>query len=105
MKSIKSFKYWYGYEFEKFLKDYGYTIDDVKGFSVSGIKRYNGNILKTYKIYVFDGESVYFSVAHFKSFNECNQSRLGFNGNKMLVWYQKANIKFYKLNDEYIIDC
>ena len=102
MKNIKCFKYWYSYEFEIFLKDYGYTLDDVKGFSVSGIKRYHGNILKTYKIYVYDGESVYFSVVYFKSFNEYNQTWLGFNGDKLLKWYEISAIKLYKLNDEYI---
>ena len=102
MKNIKLFKYWYSYEFERCLKDYGYTVDDVKGFSVSSIKRYRGNILKTYKVYVLDGESVYFSIVFFKSFNECNQSALGFKGNKMLDWYQTAIIKLYKLNSEYI---
>ena len=104
MKSIKYFKYWYTYNFEKFLKGYGYTIDDVKGFSVSSIKRYHGNILKTYIIYIYDGESVYFSVVFFKSFNEYNQTWLGFNGNKLLRWYEIAEIKAYKLNDEYIWD-
>ena len=104
MKSIKCFKYWYSFEFEKCLKDYGYTIDDVKGFSVSGIKRYRGNILKTYIVYVYDGESVYFSVVYFKSFNEYHQSRLGFNGNRLLRWYEIAVIKLYKLSDEYIRD-
>ena len=103
MKNIKCFKYWYSYEFEKVLKDYGYTIDDVKGFSVSSIKRYNGNILKTYKVYVFDGESVYFSIVYFKSFNECNQCRLGLKGDKLLTWYQISQIKHYKLGNEYII--
>ena len=102
MKNIKSFKYWYSYELERCLKDYGYTLDDVKGFSVSGIKRYHGNILKTYIIYVYDGESVYFSVAYFKSFNEYNQSWLGFNGNKLLSWYNVSIIKLYKLNGEWI---
>ena len=104
MKSIKCFKYWYSFEFEKCLKDYGYTIDDVKGFSVSGIRHYHGNILKTYIVYVYDGESVYFSVVYFKSFNEYHQSRLGFNGNKLLRWYEISEIKLYKLNDEYIRD-
>ena len=102
MKNIKCFKYWYSYEFEIFLKDYGYTLDDVKGFSVSGVKRYHGNILKTYKIYVYDGESVYFSVVYFKSFNEYNQTWLGFNDDKLLKWYEISAIKLYKLNDEYI---
>ena len=102
MKNIKQFKYWYSYEFEKCLKDYGYAIDDVKGFNVSSVKRYHGNILKTYIIYVYDGESIYFSVVYFKSFNEYNQSWLGFNGEKLLNWYQNAIIKLYKLNGEYI---
>ena len=104
MKSIKFFKYWYSYEFEKCLKDYGYTIDDVEGFSVVSVKHYHGNILKTYEAYIYDGESVYFSVAYFKSFNECNQSRLGFNGDKLLKWYQIAIIKHYKLDGEYILN-
>ena len=102
MKNIKYFKYWYTYDFQKYLDEYGYTLDDVKGFSVSSIKRYNGNILKTYIVYVYDGESVYLSVVYFKSFNEYNQSRLGFNGNKLLRWYEIAVIKEYKLLDGYI---
>ena len=96
MNNIKRFKYWYSYEFERCLKDYGYTLDDVKGFSVSSIKRYRGNILKTYIVYVYDGESVYFSVAYFKSFNEYRQSALGFNGERLLSWYNKAAIKQYQ---------
>ena len=104
MKKIKYFKYWYSYEFEKCLSAYGYTLDGVIGFSVSGIKRYRGNILKTYKIYVYDGESIYVSVAYFKSFNEYNKTWLGFNGDKLLRWYRKAIIKFYKLSGEYIWD-
>lgn len=104
MKNIKLFKFWYTHDFEKCLKDYGYTLDDVKGFNVSSIKRYNGNIFKTYKVYVYEGESVYFSVAFFKSFNEHNQARLGYKGQKLLEWYQKAIIKFYKLNNEYIMN-
>ena len=103
MKSIKYFKYWYSYEFEKFLKDFGYTIDDVEGFSVSNIKRYSGNILKTYEVHVYDGENVYFSIAYFKSFDDYNKAWLGFSGSKMLEWYQKAIIKLYKINNEYIM--
>ena len=104
MKNIKSFKFWYSFEFEKTLKDYGYSLDDVKGFSVSKIKQYHGNILKTYEIYILDGESVYFSVVYFKSFDEYNKTWLGFNGNKLLRWYEISVIKLYKLNDEYIRD-
>ena len=103
MKNIKNFKYWYSYEFEKCLKDYGYTIDDVKEFSVSSIMRYHGNIFKTYKVYIYGGESVYFSIAYFKSFEEYNKAWLGFNGDKLLQIYKKAIIKLYKLNNEYII--
>ena len=104
MKNIKCFKYWYNYEFERCLKEYGYSIDDVKGFSVSSVKRYRGNILKTYIIYVYDGESVYFSIVYFKSFNECNKCRLGFNGEKLLKWYKISRIKHYKLSGEYILE-
>ena len=104
MKNIKCFKYWYSFEFEKFLKNYGYSIDDVKGFSVIGIKRYHGNILKTYKVYIYGGENVYFSIAYFKSFNEYNKTWLKFNGERLLKWYKTSIIKLFKLNDEYIID-
>ena len=104
MKNIKLFKFWYSYEFEKCLKDYGYTLEDVKGFGVSSVERFRGNILKTYIIYVNDGASVYFSVVYFKSFNEHNKARLGFKGDKLKEWYEGALIKFYKLNNEYIMD-
>ena len=104
MKNIKCFKYWYSYEFERCLKGHGYTLDDVKGYSVSDVRRYHGNVLKIYIIYVHGGESVYFSVVYFKSFNEYNQSRLGFNGNKLLMWCQISKIKHYKLSGEYIIE-
>ena len=102
MNNIKSFKYWYSYEFERFLKNHGYTIDDVKGYNVSSVMRYRGNVLKTYVVYVYDGENVYFSVAYFKSFDEYNKAWLGFNGDKLLQWYKKAAIKQYKLNNEWI---
>ena len=101
MKNIKSFKYWYSFEFDRFLKEYGYTIDDVKGYNVSSVMRYCGNILKTYVIYIYDGESVYFSIAYFKSFDEYNKAWLGFK-DKLLQIYKKAAIKLYKLNSEYI---
>ena len=100
MKSIKCFKYKNTFSFEKFLEEYGYTLDDIKGFNVSSIKRYRGNVLKTYIVYAFEGESVYFSVAFFKSFDEYNKTWLGFNGVKLLQWYRKAAIKQYKLSGE-----
>ena len=99
MKSIECFKFKNTNKFEKCLSDYGYGIYDVKGFEVSSVDRYRGNILKTYKVYVFDGESVYFSVVYFKSFNEYRQSALGFNGDRMLDWYQDSIIRLYKAKD------
>ena len=98
MKNIKYFKYKNTFNFEKFLKEYGYTLDDVKGFCLYEKKWYHGNFLKLYIIHFNDGEMKCFSVVYFKNFNECKQSRLGFNGNKLLNWYQGANIRKYKLN-------
>ena len=96
MKKIKYFLYKNTYEFEKFLNAYGYRIGNVKGFSFVWKKQYHGNILKTYEVYFDDGEYEYFSIVYFKSFNEYHQSRLGFNGEKLLDWYQDANIRMYK---------
>ena len=104
MKSIKFFKYWYSYEFEKCLKDYGYTIDDVEGFNVSFKCWFKGNFLKTYIVYLSDNEYLCFKVVDFKSFNECNKVRLGFEGETLLGWYKDAHIRRYKLNNEYIYD-
>ena len=104
MKSIKSFKYVDENNFGIFLYEYGYTSADVKGFSLNDKKQYRGNVLKTYEIYFNDGECKYFSVAVFESFNEYNKSYLGFNGNRMLHWYEIAIIKLYKLNDEYVLN-
>ena len=104
MKNIKLFKFWYSYEFEKCLKDCGYTLENVKGFRVGSVERHHGNILKTYIIYFHDGKSVYFRVAYFKSFYENNQSRLGWKGDKLKEWYEGAFIKFFKLKNEYIME-
>ena len=101
MKNIKYFKYINTKQFSVFLKEYGYTLDDVKGFSFSDKKQYHNNILKTYNIYFKDGEYEYFKVVYFKSFNEYHQCGLGFNGEKLLEWYQDANIIKYKVKDIY----
>ena len=101
MKSIKCFNYKNTYEFEKFLNEYGYTIDDVKGFAVSDQEQYHSNILKTYNIHFNDVEYEYFKIVYFKSLNEYHQSRLGFNGNKLLDWYEDANVIKYKVKDIY----
>ena len=104
MKKIKYFEYWYTYEFEIFLKDYGYTLEDVKGFSFAGKRQCQGNVIKLYNVRFNDGEYEYFKIVYFKSFNECNSARLGFKGDKLLSWYNDANVRKYKLNNEYIYE-
>ena len=96
MKSIKYFKYLNTKQFDAFLNAYGYILDDVKGFSFDEQKQYRGNILKEYCIHFKDGEYEYFKVVYFKSFNEYRQSCLGFNGDKLLDWYEDADVRQYK---------
>ena len=103
MKNIKCFKYKNIYMFEKCLNEYGYTISDAVGFSVNYKWCYHGNILKEYVIYLSDHDHVYFRTVDFKDFNECNQSRLGFNGNRLLSWYNSANVRRYKSDNRYVI--
>ena len=98
MKNIKYFKYKNTYNFEKFLREYGYTLSDAVGFSVNVIFHYRGNVFKSYIIYLKDAMLACFKVVYFKSFNEYHQCRLGFNGEKLLEWYNDANIRKYKLN-------
>ena len=50
MKSIKCFKYKDSPKFEKFLNEYNYKLDDVKGYKSIGQKQYCGNVLKLYFI-------------------------------------------------------
>ena len=96
MKSIKLFKYRNKEKFNLFLNAYGYKLDNVVGFSVVDKKQYHGNILKTYFIHFDDGEKEYFKVVIFRSINEYYQSKLGFNGNKLLEWYDDANVRLSK---------
>ena len=84
MRNIKYFKYKNTLAFEKFLKEYNYKINGVDGFSYIGQKQYHGNIFKVYSIWFKDYGEQYFTIVYFKSFNECNRSRLGFNGEKLL---------------------
>ena len=42
-----------------------------------------------------------FKVASFKSVFECNKARLGFKGEKLLVWHNIANIREYKYKDRW----
>ena len=103
MKSIKSFKHLNEISFKDFLKSYGYSEKDVKGFALGYQKQYHGNVLKVYNIHFNDGEMEYFKVANFKDFNEYHQSSLGFKGNKLLGWWENANAKTYRVCDEIIL--
>ena len=105
MKSINLFKFKGTCQFANFLSSYSYKLDDVKGFSLAGQKQYRGNVLKIYDIWFKDGDYEYFKVVYFKSFNEYRQSRLGFNGNKLLTWFENSEYRAYKLKekDEYVI--
>ena len=109
MKNIKYFIYKDTNAFERFLNAYGYRLENVKGFSFAGKKQCCGNILKIYNIRFNDGEYEYFKVVYFSSFNEYHQCRLGFNGEKLLDWWEDANIRKYKvkdvwgMKDEYVI--
>ena len=101
MKKIKYFQYKNTWEFERFLRSYDYKPEDAVGFSVVGLERYRGNILKTYTVYLNDGGKVYFKVVYFKSFNELHQCRLGFKGDKLLDLYEGAAVRWWKVKDIY----
>ena len=96
MNNIKYFKYVNTKQFNVFLNEYGYSFKDIKGFKFVSETRYSGNILKAYFIYFNDGEYEYFKVAYFKDFNEYQQCRSGFKGDKLLNIYENANIRKYK---------
>ena len=98
MKNIKYFKYKNTGAFMGFLGSYDYKLEDVKGFSFDERKQYHGNVLTWYCIHFNDGEKEYFKAVSFKSFNEYHPSRLGFNGNKLLEWFENADIREYKEN-------
>lgn len=100
MNKIKNFKYVNTKQFNVFLSEYGYSLNDVKGFKFADKKQYHGNILKIYFIYFNDGEKEYFKVVCFKNFNEYKQSLLGFKCDKLFEWCSDANIKAYKINNQ-----
>ena len=96
MKNIKHFIYKNTHKFNVFLKEHNYILDDVEGFSVVGKKQYRGNVFKVYSIWFKDCTEEYFKVVTFRSFNEYRQSALGFNGDKLLRWYEDANVRLCK---------
>ncbi len=96
MVNIKYFKYKNTNSFAIFLRGYGYSIDDIDGFSIAFKKQYHGNVLKTYIIYFKDDNLKCFKTAYFKSYSEYNRSALGLNGNTLLGWYNDANVCKYK---------
>ena len=96
MKNIKCFKYVNENNFNIFLNEYNYSLDDIKGFKLVVKKQYRNNILKVYRIYFNDDVYVYFRVAAFENFNEYRQSSLGFNGYKLLEWWEESHIRMYK---------
>lgn len=101
MKDIKHFIYKNIYEYDKFLKKYGYMKDDVNGYSTGWKEEYHGNFLKVYIIYFNDGEYKLFRVIYFKDINEYDKARLGVYNNKLLSWYDSANVRKYKVKDIY----
>ena len=104
MKNIKFFNYKDTTKFEKFLSEYNYKLNDVRGFKFISQKQYHGNVLKLYFICLNDGEEVYFRAVDFKDFNEYNQSHLGFNDDKLSEWYSDSVVRRYKTNDgSYVI--
>ena len=110
MRNIKYFQYKNMREFERFLNKCKCGMWKVTGFKFSREEHYNGNILKVYSIYFKDGSYKYFKVAFFKSIFECDKARLGVINNKLLMWYDDANVRKYKvkdiwgLKDKYVIE-
>ena len=109
MKSIKYFKYKNTFSFEKFLCEYGYWVENIAGFKFGWKEQHHGNILKVYMIYFNDGEYKLFRVLYLKSLNEYQQLSLGLKINKLLMWYDSANVIKYKvkdvwgMNDKYVV--
>ena len=97
MKNIKYFKYKDTSKFKDFLSSYEYKLEDVRGFKFVEKKQYQGNVLTLYFICFNDGEEICFTVVSFKSFNEYHQARLGFKGDKLLGWFEDANVRTYKV--------
>lgn len=92
MKSINLFKYKDTNEFLTFLAAYSYKLEDIKGFTLAGKKQCRGNILKIYNVYFNDGEYEYFKVVIFEDLNEYRQASFGGSCNKLIRWYEAAEL-------------
>lgn len=103
MKDIKYFKYKNTYSFERFLRDNGYSFDDINGYSTGWKEQYDGNVLRVYVIYFNIGKYKFFKVLYLKDFNEYKQISSSAKINKTLMWYDNANIAKYKHNNRNII--
>ncbi len=101
MKDIKYFKYKDTQHFNMFLKDCGYSLNDVSGFKISMKFQRNGNILKIYNIYVKYNEVFSFWVLNFKSFSEYWNSL--YESDNMFVWSKYSNLCTYKVNNKTFI--
>ena len=96
MKNIKLFKFKVTSEFWAFLSSYDYKLEDAVGFSLAERRQCRGNILKIYNVRFNDGEYEYFKVVSFKDSNEYRQALLGFNCNKLLSWFEDAELREIK---------
>ena len=102
MKNIKNFKFKNTLGFLGFLCACGYALSDVAGYSMGWKEQYKGNVLKVYMIYFNNGEYKLFRIIYFKDFNEYHQCRLGFINNKLLSWYDSADVRKYKTNGRFV---
>ena len=96
MKSINLFKYKDTNEFWTFLDVYGYKLEDIKGFGLAERRQCKGNVLKIYNVRFNDGEYEYFKVISFKDFNEYKQTLLCFSCNKLISWFEDAELREIK---------
>lgn len=103
MKNIKHFKYKNTNSFGRFLREYGFNLTDVNGYSIGWNEKYDGNVLKVYIIYFNDGKYGRFSILFLKNIDEYKQISAGIKINKTISWFDAANIAKYKYNDKYII--
>ena len=92
---IKYFKYINNINFKDFIYKRGYKLDDVKAFYLVTKKQYRNVILKVYTLHFVKGGFACFSVVKFKDYDHLLKTSLGLNGDHVLYWYQKSDIKEY----------